>query len=105
VEILEILENRIEEKRSMEAAIANLKSQALVLEEAYQTFLAAKPDYSTPTTVSFVLGGTFLAGTGTSFALSQSIGMDLSNTLQISTGIMAGISLVSGAVFSHARCG
>jgi tetratricopeptide (TPR) repeat protein len=105
VEILEILENRIEEKRSMEAAIANLKSQALVLEEAYQTFLAAKPDYSTPTTVSFVLGGTFLAGTGTSFALSQSIGMDLSNTLQISTGIMAGISLVSGGSFSHARCG
>jgi hypothetical protein len=58
----------------MEAAIANLKSQALVLEEAYQTFLAAKPDYATPRTVSFVLGGTFLAGTGTSFALSQSFG-------------------------------
>jgi tetratricopeptide (TPR) repeat protein len=98
-EILQTLENRIAEKRSMEATIANLKTQALAYEEAYQAFMASKPDYSTPQTVSFILGGTFLAGTGTTFALSQSIGAELSSTLQISTGIMAGISLVSGAVF------
>jgi tetratricopeptide (TPR) repeat protein len=98
-EILTILNNRIEEKRSMEATIANLKSQALAYEEAYQAFLASKPDYATPRTVSFVLGGTFLAGTGTSFALSQSFGAELASTLQISTSIMAGISLISGGVF------